>query len=68
VRAREVRWDRSGTEPGGGLYIVLGNENTFYVQVFVCKRILSAIGRVECEGDRVECEGDRMSPIRTLIT
>jgi hypothetical protein len=55
VGVQEVRWDRDGTEPTGKYtsFYGKGNDNHYMVQVFVHKRITSAVKRVEFVNDRM---------------
>jgi hypothetical protein len=56
VGVREVRWDSSGTEPTGkyASFYGKGNENhDLCTRLFVHKRIISAVKKVEFVSDRM---------------
>jgi hypothetical protein len=56
VGVQEVRWDRGGTKPAGKYTIFYGKENEnneLGTGVFVHKRIISAVKRVEFVSERM---------------
>jgi exonuclease III len=56
VGVQEVRWDKGGTEPAGDYTFFYGNGNADHhlrTGVFVHKRIISAVKRVEFVSDRM---------------
>jgi hypothetical protein len=56
VRVQEVRWEGGGTEPAGEYTFFYGKENENHelgIGLFVHKRIISAVGRVEFVSDRL---------------
>jgi hypothetical protein len=56
VGVQEVRWGKSGTEPAGDYTFFYGkgnDNNELGTGVFVHKRIISAVKRVEFISDRI---------------
>jgi hypothetical protein len=56
VGVQEVKWDRGGTEPAGEYKSYCGKKNEnheFGTVSFVCKRIISALKKVEFVSDRM---------------
>jgi hypothetical protein len=56
VEVQEIRWDRGGTEPAGNIYFYYrkGNEiHELSTDVFMHKRIISAVKRIEFVSDRM---------------